>query len=74
MSIPHSKLIELLQYKSFAQGLLFITTEESYTSKSSFLHNDPLPMCNKDLNINNSKEKKESPNNEIKGNINNKNP
>ena len=62
MSIPHSKLIEFLKYKAFANGLLFTTTEESYTSKSSFLHNDPLPNYHKtnSKNLNNkSKEIKE---------------
>lgn len=47
MSIPHSQLIELLRYKCLSKGILFIITEESYTSKSSFLHNDTLPIYNK---------------------------
>lgn len=35
--IPFYQLISLLQYKCELQGIRFITTEESYTSKCSFL-------------------------------------
>ena len=35
--IPFYELISLLQYKCELQGIRFITTEESYTSKCSFL-------------------------------------
>ena len=35
--IPFYELISLLQYKCKLQGIRFITTEESYTSKCSFL-------------------------------------
>ena len=41
--IPHSTLIHQLQYKGKNEGIKVIITEESYTSKSSFLDNDPLP-------------------------------
>lgn len=37
VQIPFSQLISLLQYKCELQGIRFITTEESYTSKCSFL-------------------------------------
>lgn len=37
VQIPFVQLISLLQYKCELQGIRFITTEESYTSKCSFL-------------------------------------
>ena len=37
VQIPFYQLISLLQYKCELQGIRFITTEESYTSKCSFL-------------------------------------
>ena len=37
VQIPFYQLITLLQYKCELQGIRFITTEESYTSKCSFL-------------------------------------
>lgn len=37
VQIPFFQLISLLQYKCELQGIRFITTEESYTSKCSFL-------------------------------------
>ena len=40
--IPHSKFIAMLQYKCRLKGINVLLREESYTSKSSFLDNDPL--------------------------------
>jgi putative transposase len=40
VQIPISKFIELLRYKCENNGINFIITEESYTSKASFLDND----------------------------------
>ncbi len=40
--IPLNKLIEQLQYKLREQGIRVIMTEESYTSKASFLDNDEM--------------------------------
>lgn len=37
VQIPFHQLISLLEYKCELQGIRFITTEESYTSKCSFL-------------------------------------
>ena len=37
VQIPFFQLISLLQYKCELQGIRFVTTEESYTSKCSFL-------------------------------------
>ncbi len=44
VQIPHAKLIELLTYKAELVGITVIVTEESYTSKASFLDRDPLPV------------------------------
>ena len=37
VQLPFYQLISLLQYKCELQGIRFVTTEESYTSKCSFL-------------------------------------
>ena len=41
--IPHARFIEMLSYKAELVGLRVIVTEESYTSKASFLDRDVLP-------------------------------
>ena len=46
VQIPHSKLIEMLQYKCQLEGIKVIIREESYTSKSDFLAGDILPSIN----------------------------
>ncbi len=43
VQIPHARFIELLQYKAALVGIRVIVTEESYTSKASFLDRDVLP-------------------------------
>ena len=43
VQIPHSQLIELITYKANAEGIEVILTEESYTSKASFLDEDDIP-------------------------------
>jgi putative transposase len=43
VQIPHSRLIEMLQYKAQLVGITVIVREESYTSKASFLDLDPIP-------------------------------
>jgi putative transposase len=43
VQIPHAKFLDLLTYKAEAVGIRVIVTEESYTSKASFLDLDPLP-------------------------------
>ncbi|MBS3028506.1 MAG: IS200/IS605 family element transposase accessory protein TnpB [Dolichospermum sp. DET50] len=45
--IPHTRFIEQLTYKAELQGISVIITEESYTSKSSFLDQDVLPKYKK---------------------------
>jgi putative transposase len=42
VQIPHSKLIELVTYKNTLEGIKTITNEESYTSKCSFMDNEPI--------------------------------
>ncbi len=44
VQIPHAMFLELLTYKAEARGIRVIVTEESYTSKASFLDLDPLPI------------------------------
>jgi putative transposase len=47
VSIPHSRFIFMLKYKCERSGINFITTEESYTSKCSFLDQEPIKKhCN----------------------------
>jgi len=41
-SIPFYKLIQKIQYKAMLEGIAVEFTEESYTSKCSFLDKDPL--------------------------------
>jgi putative transposase len=48
VQIPYVLLINILKYKCYNHGINFIITEESYTSKSSFIDNDILPVCEKD--------------------------
>ncbi len=43
-SVPHSRFIEMLTYKAQLVGIKVVITEESYTSVSSFLDGDPLPV------------------------------
>lgn len=43
-SIAHARLISLVRYKAESHGIAVVTTEESYTSQSSFVDNDPLPV------------------------------
>ena len=40
ISIPHSKLIQQIEYKAKVVGINVIITEESYTSGTSFLDNE----------------------------------
>jgi putative transposase len=43
VSVPHARLIDMLTYKAELVGIQVRITEESYTSKASFLDGDPLP-------------------------------
>ena len=42
VQIPHARLIEMLQYKGALVGIEVMVCEESYTSKCSFLDNEPI--------------------------------
>ena len=42
-SVPHAKFIEILTYKAQKEGIEVVLTEESYTSKTSFLDKE-LPV------------------------------
>jgi len=44
VQIPHARFIDLLTYKAALVGIRVILTEESYTSKASFLDGDVLPV------------------------------
>ena len=42
VQMPYLKLLNMLEYKCKLEGIIFIRTEESYTSKCSFMDNEPL--------------------------------
>lgn len=44
VQIPHTRFIQMLTYKAELVGIRVEVTEESYTSKASFLNRDPLPV------------------------------
>jgi len=46
VSIPHARFIDMLIYKAEWVGIQVNVTEESYTSKASFLDGDSLPVYN----------------------------
>lgn len=50
VSIPFSKVIDIIKYKAKDLGIKCIEQEESYTSKASFLDNDNIPTFNEGEN------------------------
>ncbi len=48
VQLPHARFIDQLTYKARLVGIQVIFQEESYTSKASFLDNDPLPTYQAD--------------------------
>ena len=48
VSIPHSLLIQMIKYKAERHGIKVHLTEESYTSKASFLDNDNILVYGED--------------------------
>ena len=44
VTVPHARFIEMLEYKAALVGIKVIVQEESYTSQSSFLNLDPIPV------------------------------
>lgn len=47
VQIPFAKLIGIITYLAEREGIKVILQEESYTSKASFLDNDPIPAYKK---------------------------
>ena len=47
VQVPHARFISMLTYKCQLVGIVVIVTEESYTSKASFLDSDALPVYGK---------------------------
>ena len=43
VSIPHARFVEMLVYKGAMKGIKVVCSEESYTSKASFLSLDYIP-------------------------------
>ena len=48
VNIPFNQIIERLRYKALLAGINFMTVEESYTSKTSFLDEEKLHSYKKD--------------------------
>src|SRR5215467_2144544 len=48
VQIPHARFIDQLTYKARLVGIQVILQEESYTSKASFLDDDPIPTYQAD--------------------------
>ena len=46
-SIPHTRFIQQLEYKAALAGIAVVITEESYTSRASFLDADEIPAHGK---------------------------
>ncbi|GHO97266.1 hypothetical protein KSF_073140 [Reticulibacter mediterranei] len=42
--IPHARFIQMLTYKAELAGITVLLTEESYTSRASFLDRDEMPI------------------------------
>ncbi len=47
VQLPHARFSEMLRYKAELVGIQVVFQEESYTSKASFLDNDPIPTYGK---------------------------
>lgn len=47
VQVSHAQLIQMFTYKAEQRGIRVLITEESYTSKASFLDRDPLPTYKK---------------------------
>ena len=51
VSIPHTMLIEMITYKASEYGIETLVSEESYTSKASFVDNDEIPVYGEKVDI-----------------------
>lgn len=49
-NIPFTQFVEYVKYKAAHKGVRVIITEESYTSKASFIDNDKIPVYEKGNN------------------------
>jgi putative transposase len=47
VQVPHARFIDMIMYKALLVGIRVVIQEESYTSKASFLDNDPIPIYGK---------------------------
>lgn len=52
IGIPYNIFLNILEYKANEVGILFISTEESYTSKASFVDNDNIPKYEENKSVN----------------------
>ena len=50
VSVPFSKIIDIVKYKAEDLGIKCIEQEESYTSKASFIDNDNIPILHENDN------------------------
>ena len=50
VSVPFSKIIDIIKYKAEDLGIKCIEQEESYTSKASFIDNDNIPILHENDN------------------------
>ena len=50
VSVPFSKIIDIIKYKAEDNGIQCIEQEESYTSKASFIDNDNIPILHENDN------------------------
>jgi len=44
-NFPHARFIEILKYKGLLKDIIVIEVEESYTSKTNFIDNEELRVC-----------------------------
>lgn len=51
VSIPFEMLKKMIELKAIEYGVTVIKSEESYTSKASFLDNDEIPVYEEGMNI-----------------------
>lgn len=47
ISIPHKMLVNMISYKAKLKGINVLIQEEAYTSKTSFIDNEPI--CKQEL-------------------------
>ena len=50
VQLPFGRIIQMLELKALQNGIRVMKQEESYTSKASYLDNDPIPVCGENDN------------------------